>query len=436
MEVRRTFASFGCSRPRGTAHPRVLPRVLPRAHDDIRPSFFSLNLFVDRPRYVRAEHRSAWFPEQHQADNDAFSWTEPREEAASSGDDDDDGDGDGDGDRDARAVDDGSGSDDSTPPPAKSSKAAGAHKPGKVGGKGQRGEHKQARRNVLDDDDDDGEDDNSVPVDAKPPPPSKPRKAAVGARKPGNVGGKGHRGEHKQARRNVLDDDDEDGEDDDRSPDDAKPPPPSKPRKASGAKKPGKAAGKDDDGDESPLEYDEDRKRWKPAAGKVKGGGRPRREKRPPAEPQPPPPPPEKKASSVKAAIKKRAKDPDKYSPNVKLAGFTDHHEDAELNEFNGNQYHDGAITKRERAINALIANEYFAHLELFKGAPGTVKPGALIHIPVAERRWLERYAVPLPPLGVFVHAAPIHVFYHVSYHVTYHVSFHVPMMTYARLLS
>ena len=93
-------------------------------------------------------------------------------------------------------------------------------------------------------------------------------------------------------------------------------------------------------------------------------------------------------------------------------------------------------ITKRENAIDALIANEYFAHLELFKGAPGTVKPGALIHIPVAERRWLERYAVPLPPLGVFVHAAPIHVFYHVSYHVTYHVSFHVPMMTYARLLS
>ena len=55
-------------------------------------------------------------------------------------------------------------------PPAKSSKAAGAHKPGKVGGKGQRGEHKQARRNVLDDDDEDGEDDNSAPDDAKPPP--------------------------------------------------------------------------------------------------------------------------------------------------------------------------------------------------------------------------------------------------------------------------
>ena len=265
----------------------------------------------------------------------------------------------------------------------------------------------------------------------RPPPVPKSSKAA-GAHKPGKVGGKGQRGEHKQARRNVLDDDDEDGEDDDRSPDDAKPPPPSKPRKAAGAKKPGKAAGKDDDGDESPLEYDEDRKRWKPASGKVNGGGRPRREKRPPAAP---PPPPDKKAS-VKAAVKKRAKDPDKYSANVKLAGFTDHHEDAELNEFNGNQYHDGAITKRERAIDALIANEYFAHLELFKGAPGTVKPGALIHIPVAERRWLQRYAVPLPPLGVPVHAAPIHVFYHVSYHVTYHVSFHVPMMTYARLLS
>jgi len=75
---------------------------------------------VDRPRYVRAEYRSAWYLEQHQADNDAFSWTEPREEAASSGDDDDDGDGDGDGDRDARAVDDGSGSDDSTPPQLRS----------------------------------------------------------------------------------------------------------------------------------------------------------------------------------------------------------------------------------------------------------------------------------------------------------------------------
>ena len=47
------------------------------------------------------------------------------------------------------------------------------------------------------------------------------------------------------------------------------PPPPSKSRKAAGAHKPGKA-GKDDDGDESPLEYDEISKLWKPAAGKVK----------------------------------------------------------------------------------------------------------------------------------------------------------------------
>ena len=138
----------------------------------------------------------------------------------------------------------------------------------------------------------------------------------------------------------------------------------------------------------------------------------------------------------MSAAVKKRAKDPDKYSCNVSLAGFTDHHADARLNEFSGNRYQNGVITRRENTIDGLRANEYYAHLELFKGASGTVKPGALIHIPVAERRWLERYAVPLPPLGVFVHAAPIHVFYHVSYHVTYHVSFHVPMMTYARLLS
>ena len=46
-KVRRTFAPFGCSRPRGAAHPRVLPGVLPRVlprvlpcvNHDIRPSF-------------------------------------------------------------------------------------------------------------------------------------------------------------------------------------------------------------------------------------------------------------------------------------------------------------------------------------------------------------------------------------------------------------
>ena len=144
-----------------------------------------------------------------------------------------------------------------------------------------------------------------------------------------------------------------------------------------------------------------------------------------------------KEKPAVKPAVKKRTKDPDKYSRNEELAGFTDYHGNAELNLPDGNQYHDGAITKRENAIDALKANEYFAHLELFGGGAGTVKPGALIHVPVAEQQWLERYAVRLPPLGVPVHAAPpIHVFYHVSYHVTYHVSFHVPMMTYARLLS
>ena len=31
-KARRTFAPFGSSRPRGAAHPRVLPRVLPRVH--------------------------------------------------------------------------------------------------------------------------------------------------------------------------------------------------------------------------------------------------------------------------------------------------------------------------------------------------------------------------------------------------------------------
>ena len=139
----------------------------------------------------------------------------------------------------------------------------------------------------------------------------------------------------------------------------------------------------------------------------------------------------------MKQAVKKRARDPDKYSRNEELAGFTDYHDIAEFNEPDGNQYQTGAIKKRENAIDALKANEYYAQLELFGGGAGTVKPGALIHIPFAEQQWLERYAVRLPPLGVPVHAAPpIHVLYHVSYHVTYNVSFHVPMMTSARLSS
>ena len=119
--------------------------------------------------------------------------------------------------------------------------------------------------------------------------------------------------------------------------------------------------------------------------------------------------------------MKRRAKDPDKYSCNQELAGFEDYHEDAELRLANGNKCNDGAITKRENAIDALIAQEYFAHLELYGGGAGTARNGALIYVPFAEQEWLERYAVRLPPLGVPVHAAP---------------PIHVPMMTYARLLS
>ena len=79
----------------------------------------------------------------------------------------------------------------------------------------------------------------------------------------------------------------------------------------------------------------------------------------------PPPPPPKsvKEKPAVKPAVKKRAKDPDKYSRNEELAGFTDYHDVAKLNLPDGNQYHDGAITKRENAMDALKANEYFAHL-------------------------------------------------------------------------
>ena len=89
--------------------------------------------------------------------------------------------------------------------------------------------------------------------------------------------------------------------------------------------------------------------------------------------------------------MKRRAKDPDKYSRNRELAGFTDDHGDAELRVADGDQYNDGAITKRNRAYDGLLTQDHFEHMELYGGGPGTSKNGALIFIPPDPREWLDR---------------------------------------------
>ena len=91
----------------------------------------------------------------------------------------------------------------------------------------------------------------------------------------------------------------------------------------------------------------------------------------------------------VEAVVKRRAKDPDKYSRNQELAGFTDYHGDADLRVADGDpkeKYANGAITKRNRFYDGLLAQHHFAHMELYGGGPGVSKNGALIFAPPASR--------------------------------------------------